>query len=357
MGLFSRKTPEEERYKELTGGFLVSDDYITILEANGLNTIDGEKIRERVKKEIKNGSLTTDDILARLDFLIKEKAKVKGHTPRGYDLTILHPNITTPPQQGGDLSLKTDDELMDMLPKFCSNCGKKTDLIYVFCPNCSAYIWNPISDTLIRRFIDYYFEFGAAVDEEYTANFSVINEIKSKGYSIKSIFLSNICTFLSYLSIADNIITDNEIKFINEYLYLNYDKNQINEIVGTIDRNYKDKLPISFIIANELDNELRDGNDYLEFTNNFYQTFGSLFISCDNKIDPKEKNTLLNYCDNLEKNVKKLRSGRYDFNIDFNELEKTNCKLMTNKSNICSECGFENRPKVKFCTNCGNKMI
>ena len=40
MGLFSRKTPEEERYKELTGGFLVSDDYITILEANVLNTID-----------------------------------------------------------------------------------------------------------------------------------------------------------------------------------------------------------------------------------------------------------------------------------------------------------------------------
>lgn len=95
------------------------------------------------------------------------------------------------------------------------------------------------------------------------------------------------------MSIADNIITDNEIKFINEYLYLNYDKNQINEIVGIIDRNYKDKLPISFIIANELDNELRDGNDYLEFTNNFYQTFGSLFISCDNKIDPKEKKHII----------------------------------------------------------------
>lgn len=26
-------------------------------------------------------------------------------------------------------------------------------------------------------------------------------------------------------------------------------------------------------------------------------------------------------------------------------------------SNICSECGFENRPNVKFCTKCGNKLI
>ncbi len=25
--------------------------------------------------------------------------------------------------------------------------------------------------------------------------------------------------------------------------------------------------------------------------------------------------------------------------------------------NICSECGFENRPNVKFCTKCGNKLI
>lgn len=25
--------------------------------------------------------------------------------------------------------------------------------------------------------------------------------------------------------------------------------------------------------------------------------------------------------------------------------------------NVCSKCGFENRSKVKFCTNCGNKLI
>ncbi len=357
MGLFGPKSPEEERYKELTGGFLVSDDYTAILEANGLSTTDGEKIRERVKKEIKNGSLSADDILGRLDFLIKEKAKVKGHDPKGYDLSILHPNITAPPQQSEDLTHKTDDELFEMIPKFCSNCGKKTGLIYVFCPNCSAYLWNPVSDILIRRFIDYYFEFGAAVDEEYYPNFSAINELKSKGYSIKSIFLSNICTFLSFLSMADNIITDKEVEFINEYLDLKYTKKQINDIYITINKNFGNKLPVSFIIAHELDKELKDGNNYLEFTNNFYQTFGSLFISCDNKIDPKEKNVFIKYCDTLEKNVKKLRSGRYKFDIDYNELKQTKCNSIKKQSNFCTNCGFENRPNVKFCTKCGNKMI
>ena len=116
-------------------------------------------------------------------------------------------------------------------------------------------------------------------------------------------------------------------------------------------------MPVSFIIAHELDKELKDGNNYLEFTNNFYQTFGSLFISCDNKIDPKEKNVFIKYCDTLEKNVKKLRSGRYKFDIDYNELKQTKCNSIKKQSNFCTNCGFENRPNVKFCTKCGNKMI
>ena len=38
------------------------------------------------------------------------------------------------------------------------------------------------------------------------------------------------------------------------------------------------------------------------------------------------------------------------------EKEVTEEKPSDNSS-ICSECGFENRPNVKFCTKCGNKLI
>ena len=154
MGLFGPKSPEEERFKELTGGFLVSDDYMAILEGNGLTVAEGETIREKVKNEINNGSLGTNDILNRLDQLIKEKAKSKGYQPRGYDTSIIHPNLSTPIKHDKDLSDKSDREIEEMLQKFCPNCGGKIEGIYVFCDNCQAYVWNQTSDEYIRRMID-----------------------------------------------------------------------------------------------------------------------------------------------------------------------------------------------------------
>ena len=44
--------------------------------------ISEKRLGKELKKEIKNGSLTTEDIFGRLNFLIKEKAKLKGHTHR-----------------------------------------------------------------------------------------------------------------------------------------------------------------------------------------------------------------------------------------------------------------------------------
>ena len=111
MGLFGPKSPEEERLKELTGGFLVSDEYVAILEGNGLTMTEGETIREKIKKEIKNGSLKTDDILDRLDYLIKKKAKSKGNEPKGYDTSILHPNLSKPIKHARDLSHTSTDDL------------------------------------------------------------------------------------------------------------------------------------------------------------------------------------------------------------------------------------------------------
>lgn len=365
MGLFGPKSPEEERLKELTGGFLVSDDYVAILEGNGLTITEGENIREKIKKEIKTGSLKTDDILDRLDYLIKMKAKSKGHEPRGYDTSILYPNISTPIKHSEELAHKTYGELVAMLPKFCENCGNDTQgLMYVFCPKCQAYIWNPISDEITRRRIDNHFKIGENLDNEHDKRLTLINELKSKGFSIRSIFLSEMCRFFSYLSMADNVISDNEVEFINEYLHLNLNKKQITNIFGTIDETYEDKLPLSFLIYYEIETEIEKGYNHLNTIYRFYEMIGSLFISCDGKVDPKEKIKFMKCIKNLEKNIKNLKAGRYQ-SIDISRKQQNAIKIIEKhgkkneniKTNICSKCGYKNRSNVKFCTQCGNKLI
>lgn len=46
--------------------------------------------------------------------------------------------------------------------------------------------------------------------------------------------------------------------------------------------------------------------------------------------------------------------------IDDEKIKEEHSQNNRNTSsdiNVCSKCGFENRSKVKFCTNCGNKLI
>ena len=365
MGLFDPKSPEEERLKELTGGFLVSDEYVTILEGNGLTMTDGETIREKIKKEIKSGSLKTEDILDRLDYLIKKKAKSKGHEPKGYDTSILHPNLSKPIKHTMDLSHTSNQDLKKMIPNFCPYCGEETaNILIVFCTNCQAYIWNEISDEYLRRLIDDLLNTGEKLDNNYYKRLNLVNDLKSNGFSIHSIFLTDICVFLSFLSKGDEIISEDEVKFINEYLHLNFTIKQLNKLVETIDWNYENKLPISFMIANELDSELNNNTDYLTNMSYFYLAMGMLLIACDGHLDPKEKSALITYCENLDKNIDKLKTTTF-MSIDITRKQQKSIRLIEKRKNdvknrkreVCRKCGFKNRPNVKFCTKCGNKLI
>ena len=50
-------------------------------------------------------------------------------------------------------------------------------------------------------------------------------------------------------------------------------------------------------------------------------------------------------------------SNKKEANPQENENPKHHKEETPSNINICSKCGFENRSKVKFCTNCGNKLI
>ncbi len=116
MGLF-RKNPSEKKLKELTGGFVLNNEFISRLKDNGLEIRDGSLIQSQLKDEIKEG-LPADDVGIRLNQLIVEYKKQK-----------------------------TDS----VLDKTCPRCSTKQEFENTFCINC-GYEFNrtkncPICDT------------------------------------------------------------------------------------------------------------------------------------------------------------------------------------------------------------------
>ena len=76
----------------------------------------------------------------------------------------------------------------------------------------------------------------------------------------------------------------------------------------------------------------------------------------DVKEKPKDEVPLGNDGHNNEVLIKDNRSGK-ETNPKNNETSEHPKDEKPSNINICSKCGFENRSKVKFCTNCGNKLI
>ena len=77
MGLLRRKNPAEKKLKELTGGFLISDYFIEILNNVGLDSSDGYDIQRQLKADIKRGDVKEDGVETRLNFLIEKRIKEK----------------------------------------------------------------------------------------------------------------------------------------------------------------------------------------------------------------------------------------------------------------------------------------
>lgn len=88
MGLFSGKSKEEELVEELVGGFFTSKDLFNLISANDLKKEFNEKkdsaiandIQEILKKEVKNGELSFEEIELEFYFLIKQAIYIKNES-------------------------------------------------------------------------------------------------------------------------------------------------------------------------------------------------------------------------------------------------------------------------------------
>ena len=108
MGLFKKDSPAEKKLKKLTGGFLLSTDFINLLKREGLDIEDGTKIKNQLKAEIKEGKVNEGNLQVRLNQLIKLESNRKNGT----------------------------DSSSDGLTKQCPKCHGVQDIDNSFCINC-----------------------------------------------------------------------------------------------------------------------------------------------------------------------------------------------------------------------------
>ena len=75
------KTPAERKLEELTGGFILSDEYKAILKAKGIDLKTGEQIKNQLKEEIKLNIVSEEGLETRIRYLINQNAKKAPEKP------------------------------------------------------------------------------------------------------------------------------------------------------------------------------------------------------------------------------------------------------------------------------------
>ncbi|WP_407433113.1 hypothetical protein [Methanobrevibacter sp.] len=73
MGMFS-KNPAEKKLEELTGGFILSEEYKAILKAHGIDVKTGEHIKNQLKEEIRLNIVSEEGLQTRLRYLISQNS-------------------------------------------------------------------------------------------------------------------------------------------------------------------------------------------------------------------------------------------------------------------------------------------
>lgn len=68
------KTPAEEKLEDLTGGFILSDEYKALLKANNIEISVGEHIKNQLREEIKLNIVSEEGLETRLRYLIKQNS-------------------------------------------------------------------------------------------------------------------------------------------------------------------------------------------------------------------------------------------------------------------------------------------
>lgn len=195
----------------------------------------------------------------------------------------------------------------------CPYCGAHKDRFQLLCSECNEFIWNSDDDRGFKDSLNNLFDYFDYFDKNDDSNSFFINEWKKRGLSVRLSLLSDLGNWLSFLAMGDNYIAQEEIDFINEYLNLNFNKDQIKYLLSTLHDEFINILPSCFVLAYdlELNAEKKFGVDLIKMLLGVFHIIGYLFIRCDGEITEDEYNLFMTYMSNLNKNIEDYKNGDY----------------------------------------------
>lgn len=181
----------------------------------------------------------------------------------------------------------------------CSNCGKILDNSQTKCPSCNGSVSKTNMDCLTKQLSDLVFVVNTLnIFKPYCDSMSDLD------VSLESIIYDDLFKWFAYLGLGDDVITDNELEFINTLLNSTYARDDLLNLTGL---KLDDEIPLSFRCLEELDafartydmNRVNTAHDLYEC----YKLFAKFFITVDNELNSDVLNQCNDYLAQLKGKV------------------------------------------------------
>ena len=182
----------------------------------------------------------------------------------------------------------------------CENCGKLLDNSQDSCPFCAGDV-KKVDINYLKDYTSQLMIMVRTVDGMPLDIFPLTSEWKGNGNTVESAIIDDLLSWLSYLGLSDDNVTDNEAQFINELLDVDYS----TDVLSTMEKSELSELPISFRLLSEYDQFQKYlGYDSVSFTDSLLKTFklvGGFFITVDGDVADDVQRRYEKYVMNLTK--------------------------------------------------------
>lgn len=176
----------------------------------------------------------------------------------------------------------------------CSNCGKILDSSQTICSSCNGSVSKTDMTYLNGQLSDLMFVVN-------TLNIfkPLCDSMSDLDVSLESMIYDDLFKWFAYLGLGDDVITDNELEFINTLLNSSYDRDDLLQLT---DLKLDEDVPLSFKCLGELDGFAKSYDMHRVNTTRdlfeCYKLFAKFFITVDNELNGDvldQCNAYLNY--------------------------------------------------------------